>query len=201
MVRIRAARALASFPRTPLDASVLDLLAKAEKELLEMLYARPDDWASHSNLGNYRMARGDSAGEMAVYKTSMKLRSDAVMPFVNASSLASQDGNIQEAIGSLRHAASNHPEHGTVHLSLGLALAEAGDSGGAGTALRIAMKDPVCAAQAAFNCAVLVGQRNPKEAVELIRFALARDPSNLRHQEVLRDYEARYIFPQMGKSA
>jgi hypothetical protein len=53
------------------------------------------------------------------------------------------------------------------------------------------MKDPVCAAQAAFNCAVLIGRRNPRDAAELIRFALERDPANPRYREALRYYEAR----------
>jgi tetratricopeptide (TPR) repeat protein len=174
-----------------LDAQTLDALAKAEKELLAMLAVRPDDWASHYNLGNYLMARGDRSDAMASYKTSMKLRSDTVMPFVNASILASQMGNIQEAIGYLRQASKHYPDHGAVHLNLGLALGETGDFEGAERALRIAMKDPVCAAQAAFNCAVLVGRRNSREAAELIRFALERDPANPRYQEALRYYEAR----------
>lgn len=190
VVRIQAAQSLAAFPRTGLDAKTLEALRKAEQELLGMLTARPDDWASHYNLGNYRMARGDPAGAMDSYKASMKLRSDTVMPFVNASILASQNGNIQEAISYLRQASKNQPDHGAVHLNLGLALGETGDFEGAEKALRIAMKDPSCAGQAAFNCAVLVGRRNPKGAVELIKYALAREPGNARYQEALRYYEA-----------
>ena len=190
VVRIQAAQSLAAFPRTTLDAKTLEALGKAEQELLGMLTARPDDWASHYNLGNYRMARGDSSGAMDSYKESMKLRNDTVMPFVNASILASQNGNIQEAISCLRQASKNQPDHGAVHLNLGLALAETGDFVGAEKCLRIAMKDPSCAGQAAFNCAVLVGKRNSKGAVELIKYALEREPGNARYQEALRYYEA-----------
>ena len=39
-------------------------------------------------------------------------------------------------------------------------------------------------------CAVLVGRRNPKGAVELIKYALEREPGNTRYQEALRYYEA-----------
>jgi Flp pilus assembly protein TadD len=190
VVRIQAAQSLAAFPRTSLDTKTLEALRIAEQELLGMLTARPDDWASHYNLGNYRMARGDPSGAMNSYKASMKLRSDTVMPFVNASILASQNGNIQEAITYLRQASKNQPDHGAVHLNLGLALGETGDFEGAEKALRIAMKDPSCAGQAAFNCAVLVGRRNPKGAVELIKYALEREPGNTRYQEALRYYEA-----------
>lgn len=190
VVRIQAAQSLASFPRTAFDKTTLVAVAKAEEELLGMLTARPDDWASHYNLGNYRMARGDFSSAMESYKISMKLRGDTVMPFVNAAVLASQQGNLQEAISYLRQASKNHPEHGPVHLNLGLALAETGDLVGAEKALRIAMKDPSCAAQAAYNCAVLVGQRNPSGSVELLRFALKYEPQNARFQEALRYYES-----------
>ena len=190
VVRIQAAQSLAAFPRTTLDKAALVALAKAEEELLGMLTARPDDWASHYNLGNYRMARGDFSSAMDSYKISMKLRGDTIMPFVNAAVLASQQGNLQEAISYLRQASKNHPEHGPVHLNLGLALAETGDLVGAEKALRIAMKDPSCAAQAAYNCAVLVGQRNPGGAVEILRFALKYEPQNARFHEALRYYES-----------
>jgi len=113
------------------------------------------------------------------------------MPFVNAAVLASQLGNLQEAISYLRQASKNNPEHGAVHLNLGLALAETGDLEGAEKALRVAMKDPSCAPQAAFNCAVLVGKRNPKGAVELLKYALEREPENTRFLEALRYYEGR----------
>jgi Flp pilus assembly protein TadD len=78
-------------------------------------------------------------------------------------------------------------------LNLGLALAETGDLAGAEKALRIAMKDPSCAAQAAYNCAVLVGQRNPSGAVELLRFALKHEPQNARFQEALRYFTQRSL--------
>jgi Flp pilus assembly protein TadD len=120
----------------------------------------------------------------------MKLRGDTVMPFVNAAVLASQQGNIQEAITYLRQASKNNPDHGPVHLNLGLALAETGDFEGAEKALRIAMKDPGCAAQAAYNCAVLVGRRNPGGAVELLRYAIEREPQNTRFLEALRYFES-----------
>jgi len=193
VVRIQAAQSLAAFPRTAFDKTTLAALTKAEAELLGMLTARPDDWASHYNLGNFRMARGDFSGAMDSYKTSIKLRNDTVMPFVNAAVLASQQGNLVEALSYLRQASTNHPDHGAVHLNLGLALAETEDLEGAEKALRIAMKDPGCAAQAAYNCAVLVGRRNPQGAVELLRYSLEREPGNARVQAALRYYQGTHI--------
>jgi tetratricopeptide (TPR) repeat protein len=188
VVRVQAVQSLAAYPRRALDAATLARLKRAETELLAMYVARPDDWASHYNLGNYRLSQGDAKGAMSAYQDSIRLRADAVMPHVNAAVLASQQGNLQEALGYLRAAWRASPEHGAVNLNLGLALAEAGDGAGAVQHLRTAMKDPLCRAQAAYNCAVLVGAQNPAEAVELCRAALEAEPANSRYAETLEYY-------------
>jgi len=188
VVRVQAALALAPYPRRTLDAETLKRLAASEKELLSMFDARPDDWASHYNLGNYRMLRGDPKGAMDDYKLAMRLRPDAVMPHVNAAVLASQQGHLQEAIGYLQTAWKASPENGAVNLNLGLALAEANDPDGAERHLLVAMKDAQCRAQAAYNCAVLVGARNPSEAVKLCRTAVESEPGNAKYAETLEYY-------------
>ncbi len=188
VVRVQAVQSLAAYPRRSLDAATQELLKRAEAELLAMYGARPDDWASHYNLGNYRLSQGDAKGAMGAYQVSMRLRPDSVMPHVNAAVLASQQGGLQEALGYLRAAWQASPEHGAVNLNLGLALAEAGDAAGAVKHLRTAMKDPLCRAQAAYNCAVLVGAQNPAEAAELCRAALAAEPANTRYAETLEYY-------------
>ena len=188
VVRIQAASSLSAYPHHTLDPATLEHLKRAEAELLTMYNARPDDWASHYNLGNYRLARGDSKGAMTAYTESMRLRSDSVMPHMNAAVLASQGGRLEEALGYLKTAWKASPEHGAVNLNLGLALAESGDAAGAVRHLRTAMKDPVCRAQAAYNCAVLVGAQNPAEAVELCRTAVESEPGNARYAETLAYY-------------
>ena len=188
VVRVQAAQALAAFPRRSLDAVAQERLKRAEKELFAMFLARPDDWASHYNMGNYRMAQGQPSEAMAAYQRAMQLRPDSVMPHVNAAVLASQQGRLQEAIGYLQSAWKSAPDHGAVNLNLGLALAESGDRAGAVRHLRAAMKDPPCRGQAAFNCAVLVGAENPAEAVELCRAALESEPGNARYAEALEYY-------------
>ena len=191
IVRIHAAQSLAAYPRTRLDKTTLRHLERAEAELTEMFDARPDDWASHYNKGNYRLARGDAKGAMAAYRESMRLRDDTVMPHVNAAVLASQNGDLQEAIGYLRKAHDSSPAHGAVNLNLGLALAEAGDLTQAERHLRAAMSDPDTRAQAAYNCAVIIGTRDPRAAAGLCREALTRDPNNPRYREALDYYSSR----------
>jgi len=188
VVRVQAALSLAEYPRRLLDAETLAQLTRAEAELLTMFNARPDDWASHYNLGNYRLARGDANGAMDAYAYSMRMRPDAVMPHVNAAVLAAQQGHPQEAIGYLQTAWKASPENGAVNLNLGLALAEANDLTGAERHLRTAMKDTQCRAQAAYNCAVIVGARSPTEAAELCRVAVESEPGNAKYAETLEYY-------------
>lgn len=188
VVRIQAVQSLAAYPQRALEPSVSARLKLAETELMTMFTARPDDWASHYNLGNFRLARGDASGAMAAYTESMALRPDAVMPHVNAAILASQRGNLAEAIGYLNTAWKASPDNGAVNLNLGLALAESGDVAGAVRHLRVAIKDPACRAQAAYNSAVLVGGQNPGEAVGLCRTALDSEPGNARYAETLTYY-------------
>ena len=188
VVRIQAVNALAAFPTQSLDPSMNSLFKRAENELLAMFDARPDDWASHFNLGIYRNARGETKAAMLAYRESMRLRPDAVLPHVNAAVLASQQGELKEALAYLKAGWKASPEHGAVNLNLGLALAETGDISGAERHLRIAMKDPLCRAQAAFNCAILTGRNDPAEAVKLCRIAIECAPGNRRYMETLEYY-------------
>jgi Flp pilus assembly protein TadD len=188
VVRVQAAQSLAAYPRNRLSKENLKNLERAEKELLEMYNARPDDWASHYNIGNYRMARGDPKGAMTAYQESIKLRPDVALPCVNAAVLAAQQSNIQQAIQYLRQAVQAEPQHGAANLNLGMALAETGDLIGAEKCLRIAMQDPACRAQAAFNCAVIVGQRDPVAARDLSRIAMETEPANTRYRDAYRYY-------------
>jgi len=188
VVRLQAVTALAAFPTHTLDTSLNELFKRAEAELLAMFEARPDDWASHFNLGIYRSARGDAKGAMRAYQESMRLRPDALLPHMNASVIASQQGNLPEALGYLKAGWKASPENGALNLNLGLALAEAGDMDGAARHLRTAMKDPLCRAQAAYNGAVLAGKRDPAEAVRLCRIAVECEPANARYAETLAYY-------------
>ncbi len=188
VVRLQAVSALAAFPTQTLGSPVSEPFKRAEAELLAMFEARPDDWASHFNLGIYRTARGDAKAAMRAYQESMLLRPDAVLPHMNAAVLASQQGNLQEALGYLKAGWKASPEHGAVNLNLGLALAETGDVSGAVRHLRTAMKDPQCRAQAAYNCAILAGRNDPAEAVRLCRIAVESAPENRRYAETLGFY-------------
>ena len=57
LVRIRAAASLAGYPRERLEPQARHNLDRATAEFEESLRVRPDDYASHHNLGNYYLDR------------------------------------------------------------------------------------------------------------------------------------------------
>jgi cytochrome c-type biogenesis protein CcmH/NrfG len=191
LVRVRAVTSLSRYPWQRLDQETRSVIEQAEREVMDMFGAMPDAWSNYYNKGNYLSDRGDDAGAMQAYKTAMRLRPDVIISFVNAAVLASRQGKLNDAVNYLRQAQKAAPEDGAVNLNLGLALAEQGDRRGAIQALRTAMKDKGCRAQAAFNCAVLSGETDLDEAIRLIRIAVQEQPENQRYQETLEYYQQR----------
>ena len=74
LVRIRAASALASVPPEQLDdVKARNSLRRATEEFSKAMAARPDDWASYSNLGSYYMESGDFEAAVQAFETALKL--------------------------------------------------------------------------------------------------------------------------------
>ncbi|MBT3380332.1 MAG: tetratricopeptide repeat protein [Lentisphaerae bacterium] len=190
LVRVRSVVALARYPREAIAPEHLVALKKAEEEALASFSAQPDAWHSHYNRGNYRSARGDQKAALAAYKQAIALRSDIVQPYVNASVISSQLGDLSASVSFLRKAHQAAPEHGAVNFNLGLALAEKGDKKGAEKHLRLAVKVEDTRAQAAYNLAVLVAGRDENEAIRLCRIAAKSDPGNARYAYTLAFYLA-----------
>lgn len=188
LVRTRAVAGLARYPETRLSGPTLAALKDAEKELLVSFESQPDVWSSHYNMGNYLSDRGQPEDAIAAYERSMALRDDVVLPFVNASVLASRLGRLPEGIEYLRRAHEAAPEDGSVNFNLGLALAETKDMTGAEKHLRLAVSNEGTRAQAAYNLAVMVAERDPAGAVELCRTAAKSEPRNPRYVYTLAYY-------------
>ncbi len=191
LVRVRAATSLSRYPWQRLDQPTQDMIRKVEREVMDMFSSMPDAWSNYYNKGNYLIDRNDPSGAMKAYKTAIRLRPDVIISYVNAAVLASRQGNLGQAVDLLRRARKVEPGDGAVNLNLGLALAEQGDVPGAIDCLDVALKDRSCRAQAAFNCAVLYGDRNLDEAVRLSRIAVQEQPDNQRYKDTLEYYKQR----------
>ncbi len=186
LVRIRAAMALAPLPPQSL-AGQQDRarLEKANREFIAAMQARPDDWASYANLGNFYMERQDFAAAVACFETAVRLEPRQVAPLVNASMAYSNMADSDKAERSLRRALEIEPGNAAANFNLGLLLGEQGRAAEAEKALRAALKSDPQMAAAAFNLGVLLGEKRLDEAIACCQKAHDLRPADAKYAHTL----------------
>jgi tetratricopeptide (TPR) repeat protein len=177
LVRVRAAAALAAVPEDKLPEKQRGRVREAVAELMDSMNSRPDDMASHYNLGNFRMARHQLPEAVAEFETATRLQPDALPPYVNVALAFNALGQNDKAEANLRRALSLDPTNSVAQLNLGMLLAEMGRMAEAERAFRAAFKADPRSAQAAYNLGVSLSKANPQEALDWCRRAaeLGRD--------------------------
>ncbi len=170
-------------------------LERATSEFLAVILARPDDSASHHNLGNFYAARREYDRAVACYERAFQLLPDNVAPLVNASLIHNAAGRNDRAEDCLRRALKAEPGNAAANLNLGLLFGETGRPREAEAALRAAFKADPRSATAAYNLAVLVAQDRLAEALDWCRKAV-----QLRPQEPKYAYTLAFYLRQRGDS-
>ena len=190
LVRIRAAAALASVhPEQIDDVDAQKSLRRAAAEFKKAMAARPDDWASYSNLGSYDMESGDFDAAVAAFETALKLEPRVVAPMVNLSMAYANLKQNDKAEAWLRRALKAEPDNAAANFNLGLLLAESDRPDEAEKALRAALKSDPQLAPAAYNLAVLLGERKDLAgAVQWCRKAHDLRPEELKYTQSLAFY-------------
>lgn len=188
LVRARAAGSLASVPRAGMDPATQAHLEAATEELEDSLRNRPDDWASHYNLGNLLQARGDLPGAIEAFETAIRLEPLSVPPLVNLAMAHAMLGQSGPAEARLRQALELQADSVAANLNLGLLLGERGAANEAETCLRRALAADPDLAVAAYNLAVLRAGEDLDEAVELLARAVAARPDLPRYGTALAFY-------------
>jgi tetratricopeptide (TPR) repeat protein len=173
LVRVRAAAALAAVPEESLPEEHRRPVRDAMAELLDSMHSRPDDMASHYNLGNFHMARRQLPQAVTEFETATRLQPEALPPYVNVALAYNALGQNDKAEASLRRALRLDPTNAAAHLNLGMLLAEMGNSAGAEQAFRAAFQANPQSAQAAYNLGVLLAEARPSEALDWCRRAAA----------------------------
>ncbi len=196
LVRVRAAEALAGVPKDRLGAEDRRSLERAREEAISAFRARPDDHASHYNLGNFHLAEGDPKKAIAEYRISSKLRPDSVPPLVNASLAYNALGENEKAEASLRRALKIAPGNAAAHLNLGMLLGETGREKEAEKEFRAAAKADPQNPQAAYNLCVLTAGDRLDEALSWCRKAAALQPEDPKY-----GYTYAYYLDQKGDTA
>jgi Tfp pilus assembly protein PilF len=178
LVRVRAATALANVPEDRLPEDQRRQVRSAMVELVDSMRSRPDDMASHYNLANFYMARGQAPEAVTEFETATRLVPDAMPPYVNVALAYNALGQNDKAEASLRHALSLDATNSAANLNLGMLLAEVGKMAEAERAFRTAFKADPKSAQAAYNLGILLAKDQPKEALTWSRRAAELRPEN-----------------------
>jgi tetratricopeptide (TPR) repeat protein len=176
LVRVRAAGALAGIPAEQLPSERRETVRRATAELLEALHARPDDYASQYNLGNYCMQRGDQDQALASFQNAIKLRPDFVPPYVNVAFVYNAQGENDKAEASFRKALALEPNSPVIYLNLGMLLGEMKRPAEAEQAFRKCLALDPNAAVAAYNLAVMLAPDRPYESLRLCQRAYQLHP-------------------------
>ena len=194
LVRLRAAAALAGWPRDRLSEQDRQSLRAATDELVASFRARPDDAASWHNLGNFCLERQDYSQAITAFETAIRLQPQDVSSLVNISLVYNLSGQNDKAETSLRQALRLSPTNAAVNLNLGMLLAEMQKLPEAERAFRSAFKSDPKSAQAAYNLGVLLAKAHPQEALDWCRRA-----AELRPDEPKYPYTLAFFQYQQGQ--
>ncbi|MBI4889509.1 MAG: ammonia-forming cytochrome c nitrite reductase subunit c552 [Acidobacteria bacterium] len=196
IVRIRAAGSLAGVPLEALPAAAQQSVQKAVEELIASYQARPDDFLSHTNLGNFYMDRGQLDKAIPAFEVAVRLRPDSVGSLVNASIAYSRAGRTADAESALERALKESPANAPANFNRGLLFAEQGKTAEAEKALRIALKSDPQLAPAAYNLGILLLARKDRSGLEFCGKAAKAQPWNEKYV-----YSYAFYLDQAGQSA
>jgi tetratricopeptide (TPR) repeat protein len=190
LVRIRAAQSLAALSAEMIrDNRDRASLAASVEEFRTAMRARPDDWASHANLGNFAMEAGDLSQAIAEFETAHRLEPRVIGPLVNAATAYNRQGLNREAEDSLRRALKIEPADASVNFNLGLLLGELNRLDAAEACLRTALKTDPKMAPAAYNLGVIVSKKSLSEGLLWCRMAYQLHPTERKYAGTLAFYQ------------
>jgi tetratricopeptide (TPR) repeat protein len=193
LVRARAAAGLAGLRMDRLTGELKSRVEKANKEYLDFIMARPDQWTSHYNLGNYQLSRGAFKESIASYRAALNIEPQAVMAMVNSSIAYAQMGENSKAEKSLQNALKIAPDNAAANFNMGLVKAEKNETGQAEKYLRQAIKVDPQMAQAAYNLCIITAKDRINKAVTWCRKA-----ADLRPQDPNYAYTLAFYLNQKG---
>jgi tetratricopeptide (TPR) repeat protein len=189
LVRVRAAASLARYPAASFQGADQERLQKATEEYIASLTARPDQWSSQYNLGNYYLSKGDAKQALASYEAALRLEPRAAMALVNAAMAYARMGEQNKAEEFLLKAIKVAPDNAPAHFNLGLLQAEQNQPKAAERELREAFRLDPQMAPAAYNLCVLMAKDRPAEALSWCRKAVELSPGEPKYALTLAFYQ------------
>jgi tetratricopeptide (TPR) repeat protein len=185
LVRIRSAASLAHFKDLPLTDSDKKQVEAANKEYLDSIFSRPDQWSSHYNLGNYYLEGGDFNQAVASFEKALQMEPRGVLAMVNEAMAYARMGENQKANDALQNALKVAPDNAAANFNMGLLKAEENDLVTAEKHLRAALKTDPQMAQAAYNLGLILSKDRLDEATDFCRKAAGLRPDQPRYAYTL----------------
>ena len=185
LVRIRAAEALSPILKSRVPEEAKQRFEAAQAEFLSALNARPDDWSSHYNLGNFYASQNEIEKATASYETAIRLEPRAILALTNIAIVYGRKGEYDKAETSLKKAIEIDPKSAPVHLNLGLLLAERSRKEEAEKELRTALNLDPKLAPAAYNLGLLIMKGHPDEGLSYCRKAYELSSNNPKYSYTL----------------
>ena len=189
LVRVRAAASLAQYPSSWVARKDQPHVKKATKEYLASLTARPDQWTSYYNLGNYYLNRGEVKQALASYDTALMLEPQAALVMVNAALAYAQAGEKKQAEKFLKKAIKIQPDNAPAHFNLGLLQAEQNRRKEAEQELKQAFRLDPKLAPAAYNLCILTIKDRPEEGLSWCHRAMALNTQEPKYAYTLAFYQ------------
>ena len=197
LVRVRAVSAMVAIPSNLLDAGTAAAFDQAAGELKATLDARPDDWASHYNMGSFYLARHDYGQAVAFYQTAIRLQPRVIQPYVNISFAYNALGLNGKAVESLRQACALQPKSPEANLNLGLLLGEMGQLEEAASHLQKAAELDAASAVADYNLGIIDAKLGRiASAIDDLRRAYGLQPDKPQY-----GYSLAFYLLQSGNSS
>jgi tetratricopeptide (TPR) repeat protein len=193
LVRVRAAEGISVFSKITVPPVYQAQIKMATDEYLASITARPDQWTSHYNMGNYLLNRGEKQKAVASYQTALQLDPRAIMAMVNSSIAYAQMGEVEKAEKILLEALDQSPDSAEANFNMGLLKAQKSDLTAAEAHLKKAFTANSQMAQAAYNLCIITAKDRIGEAVNWCRKA-----SNLRPQDANYSYTFAFYLNQNG---
>ncbi len=189
LVRIRAASALVMYPGLPLNESEKKSVEIAHREYITSLTARPDQWSSYYNLGNYYLKRNEPQEAVVSYDRALKIEPRAALVRVNKAMAYARMGQNKKAGESLKRALEEVPDNPEANFNMGLLKAEEKDLKEAERYLRKALKHGPRMARAAYNLCIIISRDRVDEAIGFCRKAADLRPDNPGYSYTLAFYQ------------
>lgn len=189
LVRVSAAAAMSAYSSTPLSPGDNKKVELANKEYLDSILSRPDQWDSHYNLGNYHLDREVYTEAISCYEKAIKLEPKVILAMVNEAMAYAGMGDRPKAASSLEKALQVAPDNAVANFNLALLQAEDGNLEGAEKHLRKALDSDPQMGQAAFNLCVILSRDRLDEAVQFCQKAAQAAPDIPKYAFTLAYYQ------------